>query len=66
MAHQLNSSAGSGFFHPFARSVALNTAAASQAAVTAETHPAPQAPAPAESIPTSGGFVNPQARAPKQ
>jgi ABC transporter len=66
MAHQLDGSAGSGFFHPFARSVVLNSVAASQPVDAPEAPRAPPAAAKPESIPTSGGFVNPQARAPKQ
>jgi hypothetical protein len=56
-------SMGGGFFHPYARSVSTQAAA-----------PAPQQPAAGsalasaarkEPIPTSGGFVNPQARTTK-
>jgi ABC-type multidrug transport system ATPase subunit len=68
MAHQPDSKAGSGFFHPFARSVAPRPATAPRPVAPPDTrHAASQPlPIPAASIPTTGGFVNPQARAPKQ
>jgi ABC-type branched-subunit amino acid transport system ATPase component len=66
MAHQLeSSSAGSGFFHPFARSISPPTNASSQPAAAPVEPVAPPATRP-ENIPTTGGFVNPQARAAKQ
>jgi branched-chain amino acid transport system ATP-binding protein len=60
-------SRGSGFFHPYARNVGAQPASpppAPQGAAAADTMQPPTARA--EQIPTSGGFVNPQARQPKQ
>jgi branched-chain amino acid transport system ATP-binding protein len=54
-----------GFFHPGARSLASDAAAEPQAAAAAAQAPAAEAPA-AKDLPTSGGFVNPQARAARQ
>jgi ABC-type branched-subunit amino acid transport system ATPase component len=70
MPNQQDGPPGSGFFHPFARSVTPQSAKPSLRPVeTPEPGNSAQPPAaPAERmpIPTSGGFVNPQARAPKQ
>ena len=63
MAHQLEP-AGSGFFHPFARSITPQTTAPQPAAAPAERVASPVTRA--DSIPTSGGFVNPQARPARQ
>jgi hypothetical protein len=62
--------AGSGFFHPFARSIAPPRPAASPQPVAKAESARPQvvrseSPSP-PSIPTSGGFVNPQARPARQ
>jgi ABC-type branched-subunit amino acid transport system ATPase component len=65
--HRLENSTGSGFFHPFARTVAPRPANPMRPVEAPETGKAEQpAPVPAQSIPTSGGFVNPQARTPRQ
>jgi ABC-type multidrug transport system ATPase subunit len=68
MAGQVASSTGSGFFHPYARSVPAQASspvpASAQTAMTGEAV-RPQA-ARTEPIPTTGGFVNPGARSPKQ
>jgi branched-chain amino acid transport system ATP-binding protein len=70
MANQQDGPAGSGFFHPFARTVAQQSAKPSPRPAEAPEprNSAQPAATPAEPmpIPTSGGFVNPQARAPKQ
>src|SRR5262249_2612554 len=69
MANQLDSSVGSGFFHPFARTVAPRAARPSQPVAAPQgLRPAQLAPVATERlpIPTTGGFVNPQARSPKQ
>jgi ABC-type branched-subunit amino acid transport system ATPase component len=64
MANQLDGSGGSGFFHPFARTVTPRQATPSRPVEAPPTPPPVQlAPVPVERIPTSGGFVNPQARA---
>jgi energy-coupling factor transporter ATP-binding protein EcfA2 len=59
---------GSGFFHPYARSVPTQPATPmpTQPAAAAAESARPPAPARTESIPTSGGFVNPNARPAKQ
>ena len=61
MAAQI-ATCGSGFFHPYARSVSTqpSTPGAQQAQPAATADPARPAAARTESIPTSGGFVNPQ------
>jgi branched-chain amino acid transport system ATP-binding protein len=67
MAHQLESmSAGSGFFHPYARSVSQPAGTPARPAAAAPVEPVAPPATRAESIPTSGGFVNPQARSTKQ
>ncbi len=64
MAQQLDSM-GNGFFHPYARSVSFQPPVPTQPATIAPDKA--QAPAAGgEAMPTSGGFVNPHARAPKQ
>jgi branched-chain amino acid transport system ATP-binding protein len=57
--------AGGGFFHPFARSVAPPRTAPPPAVAKADgVRPAPvRSETPPPRVPTSGGFVNPQARA---
>ena len=50
-----------GFFHPFARSVVSQTTAPAQRAA-APVRTVEAAPVPRLDIPTTGGFVNPQAR----
>jgi len=57
--------AGSGFFHPFARSVSPQPAASPQPTPPKADSVRPPAVR-SESIPTSGGFVNPQARPARQ
>jgi branched-chain amino acid transport system ATP-binding protein len=58
---------GSGFFHPYARSVSPQPSGPVPAAQSVATADPARPPATrTESIPTSGGFVNPHARAPKQ
>src|SRR5262245_29063287 len=58
---------GSGFFHPYARSVSAQPSGPAPAAQSvATTDPTRPAAARTESIPTSGGFVNPSARTLKQ
>ncbi len=69
MPHQLDGSGGSGFFHPFARTVAPRPLKPAPSVEAPQTHHNTQpASVPAERIPipTTGGFVNPQARAPKR
>jgi branched-chain amino acid transport system ATP-binding protein len=66
MSNQLHSAGGSGFYHPFARSIAPRPAKPAQPVTAPAATPVAQAPVPAERIPTTGGFVNPQARAPRQ
>ena len=69
MPQQLDGSAGSGFFHPFARTVDPRPVKPSRPVEAPENRETAQpAAVPAERIPipTTGGFVNPQARAPKQ
>jgi branched-chain amino acid transport system ATP-binding protein len=67
MAHQLESlSAGSGFFHPYARSISQPAGTPSHPAAAGPVEPVAPPATRTESIPTSGGFVNPQARATKQ
>ena len=64
---QLAGTTDSGFFHPYARSVSVQaprTAPAHQAPAIAEA--APEQASRAQSIPTSGGFVNPNARPAKR
>ena len=65
MAGQVASMTGSGFFHPYARSVPTQPATPMPAQPAADSASAPAA-ARTESIPTSGGFVNPNARPAKQ
>jgi len=65
MAGQVASMTGNGFFHPYARSVPAQPATPMPAQPAADTASAPAA-ARTESIPTSGGFVNPNARPAKQ
>jgi branched-chain amino acid transport system ATP-binding protein len=62
MAGLASSTVQGGFFHPGARSVAADAAAKQ----TAATHAEPATAVEAKDIPTSGGFVNPQARTAKQ
>jgi branched-chain amino acid transport system ATP-binding protein len=57
-------SIGGGFFHPYARSVSARAAA--QTPAQAAEGSAPQPAARKETIPTSGGFVNPQVHPTKQ
>jgi hypothetical protein len=65
---------GSGFFHPYARSISRQPAASPQPAVAGKPDKARPAAVPSETppqsppggIPTSGGFVNPQARQARQ
>jgi branched-chain amino acid transport system ATP-binding protein len=57
-------STGGGFFHPYARSV-LPPSSPRATAATELGAPQPSMPI-NEAIPTTGGFVNPQARSPKQ
>jgi branched-chain amino acid transport system ATP-binding protein len=60
-------SMGGGFFHPYARSVSTQGATpAPQQAAPAVEGGTPRPAARKEAIPTSGGFVNPQARTTKQ
>jgi hypothetical protein len=67
MAGQLDSSSGSGFFHPFARSVSAPTAKSTPATLPAAAPDSSRQPAARrEDIPSSGGFVNPQARPGRQ
>ena len=56
-------SVGGGFFHPFARSIVRPQKAPAQvaAATPATTARPPSPPVRTEKIPTTGGFVNPQA-----
>jgi len=63
MAGQVASMPGSGFFHPYARSVPAQSANQMPAQPPADSAPAAGR---TESIPTSGGFVNPSARPAKQ
>jgi branched-chain amino acid transport system ATP-binding protein len=57
---------GSGFFHPYARSVTTQASARPLPQAPAASQDAPiAAPARKEAIPTSGGFVNPSARSAK-
>lgn len=63
--HVETMTAGSGFFHPFARTVSPQPAVSPQAAPATPDSVRPPA-ARAESIPSSGGFVNPQARPARQ
>jgi branched-chain amino acid transport system ATP-binding protein len=68
MPHQQDGSGGSGFFHPFARTVGPRPAkAARPIAPPAAPHPElpPSASSERPAIPTTGGFVNPQARPPR-
>jgi ABC-type branched-subunit amino acid transport system ATPase component len=65
MAGQVASMPGSGFFHPYARSVPAQSATQVPAQPAADSAHLPAAGR-TESIPTSGGFVNPNARPAKQ
>jgi branched-chain amino acid transport system ATP-binding protein len=68
MAGQVASMTGSGFFHPYARSVPAqpSTPTPAQPVAAAADSARPPAAARTESVPTSGGFVNPSARPAKQ
>jgi branched-chain amino acid transport system ATP-binding protein len=67
MAGMVESMGGRGFFHPYARSVpARDSAGVPAQTADAMREAAEPAPARKESIPTSGGFVNPHARPAKQ
>jgi len=67
MAAQLESTSGSGFFHPYARSVQAQASTGTPSPAAAAVPHSPSQPAVRkEAIPTSGGFVNPNARPAKQ
>ncbi len=65
MAQQLDSM-GNGFFHPYARSVSSQPPVPPPPVTSAPDKEGHAPAAGVEAMPTSGGFVNPHARAPKQ
>jgi len=66
MAGQLDSMSHRGFFHPYARSVSAQPPTPMPPTPAAASDSPRQPAAGTESIPKSGGFVNPQARPAKQ